>query len=214
MDILKASDRHPIRAILFDLGNVLIDIDAYRCARIWSDHSGIPAETLVSRFRIDAAYRAFERGQMDASAYYAILRRQLGLKLPDNAMREGWNAIIGKEKPGIRDSLQRLAHRYPLYVMTNTNPEHEIIWAETHRELLSLFKDIFVSSRMGCRKPDLAAYRHVARSIGLPGNRILFFDDAEENIEGARKAGMHAIRVDGASTITQSIGPLIDNPGG
>jgi FMN phosphatase YigB (HAD superfamily) len=43
-----------IGAILFDLGNVLIDIDFFRCARLWSDHAGIPAHVLASRFRIDA----------------------------------------------------------------------------------------------------------------------------------------------------------------
>jgi len=209
----KTLDRHRIRAILFDLGNVLIDIDFYRCARIWSEHSGIPAESLASRFRIDAAYRAFECGKIEGSIYYASLRRQLGLKLPDKIMRKGWNAIIRDEKPGIRDSLKKIASRYPLYVLTNTNPEHEIIWTQKHRELLSRFRKIFVSSRMGCRKPDAAVYLRVSQSIGLPCSQVLFFDDAEENIEGARKAGMHAIRADGADTIAHWSSYLIDTPG-
>lgn len=208
----KALDGQNISAILFDLGNVLIDIDFYRCARIWSDHAGIPADTLASRFRIDAAYRAFERGEIDAPAYYVALRRQLEINLSDEIMREGWNAIIRDEKPGIRDCLQRLVHHYPLYVLTNTNPEHEIIWAEKHRGLLSYFKTVFVSSRMGCRKPDAAAYRQVSEAIGLPCSRILFFDDATENIEGARKVGMQAIRVDHAKSISQWIRPLSTNP--
>jgi HAD superfamily hydrolase (TIGR01509 family) len=208
----KALDGQNIRAILFDLGNVLIDIDFYRCACIWSDQAGITADTLASRFRIDATYRAFECGKIDAPAYYNALRRQLGINLSDNVMREGWNAIIRDEKPGIRDCLKRLAPRYPLYILTNTNPEHEVIWAQTHRELLSYFKTIFVSSRMGCRKPDAATYQKVARSIGLPCARILFFDDAAENIQGARIAGMHAIRVDSPNTIDQSIVALVDTP--
>ncbi len=209
----KTLDRHNIRAILFDLGNVLIDIDFYRCARIWSEHSGIPADTLASRFRIDDAYRALECGKIEASTYYETLRRQLGITLPDDVMREGWNAIIRNEKPGIRSVLKQVAHRYPLYVLTNTNPDHEMIWAKKHRSLLSSFKKIFVSSRMGCRKPDVAAYLRVSQSIGVPCSRILFFDDTDENIEGARKAGMHAIRVDNANTIAHWIGFLVDNPG-
>jgi glucose-1-phosphatase len=208
----KTLDGQNIRAILFDLGNVLIDIDFYRCARIWGSQAGIPADTLASRFRIDGAYRAFECGKIDAPAYYKALRRQLGINLSDDVMREGWNAIIRDEKPGIRDCLKRLAPRYPMYILTNTNPEHEAIWTQTHRELLSYFKNIFVSSRMGCRKPDAVTYQKVARSIGLPCARILFFDDAEENVQGARKAGMHAIRVDSPNTIDQSIGGLVDTP--
>ena len=98
-----------IRAILFDLGNVLIDVDFYRCARFWSDRSGVPAETLASRFRIDRAYQDFECGRLTASDYYAALRRMLGIDLPDDVMREGWNTIIKGEKLGIRDCLGRLS---------------------------------------------------------------------------------------------------------
>lgn len=209
---MKRSDRHHIRAILFDLGDVLIDIDFYRCARIWSDHSSIPADTLASRFRMDAAYKAFECGAIDAAAYYAALRRQLGLNLSDDVMRAGWNAIICDEKPGIRDGLERLAQHYPLYVLTNTNPEHEIVWARTHRDLLSHFRAIFVSSRMGCRKPDITTYFTVARSIALPCSQILFLDDSEENIQGARQAGMHAIHVSSSNTIVHWIDFLVDTP--
>jgi putative hydrolase of the HAD superfamily len=208
----KTIDGQNIGAILFDLGNVLIDIDFYRCARLWSDHAGIPAHVLASRFRIDDAYKAFERGTLDAPAFYEALRGQLGISLPDDTMREGWHAIIREEKPGIRDCLAQLARRYPLYVLTNTNPDHEMVWAEKHRELLSLFKEIFVSSHMGCRKPDSAAYLHVSQFIGVPCSEILFFDDAEENVQGARKVGMQAIRVEHAHSITRWIRPLIDGP--
>jgi len=203
-----------IDAILFDLGNVLIDIDFYRCARLWSDRSGVPAETLVARFRIDDAYRDFECGRIDAPDYYEDLRRQLGIDLPDDIMRAGWNTIILGEKPGIRDCLDRLRHRYPLYVLTNTNPEHEVVWADKHRELLFYFEAVFVSSRMGCRKPDAEIFRRAARSMGVPCSRILFFDDAEENVLGARQCGMQAIRADAAGAIALSIAPLVAGPNG
>jgi putative hydrolase of the HAD superfamily len=208
----KTIDGQTIGAILFDLGNVLIDIDFYRCARLWSDHAGIPAHVLASRFRIDDAYKAFECGKLDARAFYEALRRQLEISLPDDIMREGWNAIIRDEKPGIRDCLEQLARRYPLYVLTNTNPEHENIWAEKHQDLLSYFEKIFVSSHMGYRKPDTAAYLHVSQSIGVPCSEILFFDDADENVEGARKAGMQAIRVDQDDTVSQCLRPILASP--
>ena len=197
-----------ISAILFDLGNVLIDIDFYRCARYWSKHSGLPAETLAARFRIDTAYQDFECGRMTASDYYTALRRMLGIDLPDKTMRAGWNTIIRGEKPGIRDCLKKLSRRYPLYVLTNTNPEHEPVWRDAHLDLLSYFADIFVSSRMGLRKPDAHVYRQVARSIGQPCESILFFDDAEENISGARKCGMPAVHVADDDTLPSLLAPL------
>ena len=211
---MAPSTENDIRAVIFDLGNVLIDIDFLRCARIWSEHSGLPAQTLVSRFRIDTAYRAFECGELNAAEYYDALRRQLGINLPDAALRKGWNAVIRDEKPGIRTIVKRLARRFPLYILTNTNPEHEMIWASAHKELLSYFQKIFISSRMGCRKPDTVIYQTVARSIGWPCSRILFFDDAEENVESARQTGMQAIHVDSTGTIFRWVDSLAAPGGG
>jgi HAD superfamily hydrolase (TIGR01509 family) len=201
-----------IRAILFDLGNVLIDVDFYRCARFWSDRSGLPAETLASRFRIDRAYQDFECGRLTASDYYTALRRMLGIDLPDDIMREGWNTIIKGEKTGIRDCLEKLSRHYPLYILTNTNPEHEIVWRDAHRDLLGYFEKIFVSSRMGFRKPDGEVYRQAARSIGQPYENILFFDDAEENVSGARRCGMQAVHVVDHDTIPSSLSFLAVDP--
>jgi putative hydrolase of the HAD superfamily len=209
---MTIADTSDIRAVLFDLGNVLIDIDFLRCARLWAEQSGVSAETIASRFRIDKAYRAFECGEIDSSDYFASLRRQLGINLSDDTMRTGWNTIIQGEKPGIRDCLKQLANRYPLYVLTNTNAAHESVWAERHGDLLSNFADIFVSSRMGCRKPNPSTYRHVAQTIGLPCSRILFFDDATENIDGAREAGMQAIHVETVDTIRHWIDQQFRTP--
>lgn len=207
----KATD---IKAILFDLGNVLIDVDFLRCAYIWAQQSGVPWEVLVSRFHIDETYKAFECGLIDSSDYFAALRRQLGIDLTDDEMRAGWQAIIRDEKPGIRDCLNKLACHYPLYVLTNTNAEHECVWEETHQTLLSIFQGLFVSSRMGCRKPDVATYQKVAHTIGLPCSRIMFFDDAEENVRGAIKAGMPAIQVQSVGTIAEWIGQYAMRPAG
>ena len=212
MEKKTSSIPNGIRAILFDLGNVLIDVDFYRCARYWSERSGIPAETLAARFRIDRAYRDFECGRMTASDYYTALRRMLGIDLPDETMRAGWNGIIRGEKPGIRDCIEALSTRYPLYVLTNTNPEHEPVWRTAHRDLLSYFAEIFVSSRMGLRKPDTAIYRQAARSIGQPCERILFFDDVAENISGARKCGMPAVHVADDDTLPSVLAPLAAAP--
>lgn len=202
-----------VRAILFDLGNVLIDIDFGRCARYWSERAGIPANSLTARFRIDDAYRDFECGRIEAPDYYANLRRQLGIDLSDDTLREGWNAIIRGEKIGIRDCIDKLAGRYPLFILTNTNPEHEIVWRHKHHDLLTFFDKIFVSSHMGCRKPDAETYRRTARLIGQPCSRILFFDDAEENVTAAQKCGMHAVHVTAVDTIPCTVASLIDEPG-
>ncbi|HKA83025.1 MAG TPA: HAD family phosphatase [Acidimicrobiales bacterium] len=63
--------------------------------------------------------------------------------------------------------------------------------------------DAFVdASDIGVSKPDPDAYLVAAEALGLPTEKIVFLDDAEENVEGARAVGMLGIQVDaGAATM-------------
>ncbi len=62
-------------------------------------------------------------------------------------------------------------------------------------DVLGHFEDVFVSSTIGLRKPDPAAFDHVVRAIRLPAQRIVFFDDLIENVEAARSCGLRAVHV-------------------
>ena len=70
-------------ALVFDLGNVLLPIDFGRAFASWGEAAGIPASTLEQRFSFDEAYCAHERGELDASGYFARLRGTLGVALSD-----------------------------------------------------------------------------------------------------------------------------------
>ena len=183
------------RAVVFDLGNVLIDIDFMRCARYWSRCARIPTDQIVARFRIDRHYEAFERGRLSPKEYFDALRRQLGFDLDDADITAGWNRIIMGEKPGIRSCILRLKAHLPLYVLTNTNAVHAAEWRSRHQSLLEHFRQVFVSSDMGCRKPDTAIYRLVVEEIGAPADQIVFMDDTPENVQGAAAVGMRAYLV-------------------
>jgi putative hydrolase of the HAD superfamily len=82
-----------------------------------------------------------------------------------------------------------------LYVFSNSNSAHEISWSGRYAGLLSHFRQIFVSSTIGLRKPDAAAFQAVAAAIGVPAGRMVFFDDNAENVTGAQNCGLPAFRV-------------------
>jgi putative hydrolase of the HAD superfamily len=63
--------------------------------------------------------------------------------------------------------------------------------------------DAFVdASDIGVSKPDPDAYIAAAAALGLAAERIVFLDDAEENVEGARAVGMLGIQVDAGAATT------------
>jgi glucose-1-phosphatase len=195
-------------ALLFDLGRVVLDIDFNRTLACWAEHAGCAPADLVPRFVRDDVYKGHERGEIDDATFFAGLRRSLGIDVPDHALLEGWNAIFVGEMAGIAPLLARAGQRLPLYAFSNTNTAHVAHFSQAYADLLGHFREMFLSSTIGLRKPDAEAYHHVVKAIGVPAARIVFFDDLMENIEGARACGLTAVHVTSTSDVADALKAL------
>ena len=184
-----------IAALLFDLGGVLIDIDFSRALHSWSQSSDLALQEITGRFSMDEPYRQHERGEIPASDYFAHLRQLLELEASDEEIAHGWNAIFVGEIAATIEYIAAARQNLPCYLFSNTNPTHQAYWETAFPAALDSFQQIFVSSEMGLRKPDRAAFEAIAAATGFDLDEILFFDDTEENVSGARLAGMPAILV-------------------
>jgi glucose-1-phosphatase len=194
--------------LLFDLGRVVLDVDFSRVMQVWASHAGCTPDDLVARFVIDDSFRHHETGRISDAAYFHSLRTSLGVALSDSQFLEGWNAIFAGAVPGIAPLLSRAGERLPLYAFSNTNPAHVAHFSGTYAELLGHFREVYLSSTIGLRKPEAAAYNHVVRSIGVPASRILFFDDSAENIAGARASGLAAVHVKSSADVAGALAAL------
>ena len=185
----------PFDALLFDLGGVVLNIDFDRMFVRWAHHAGQEPAALRARFSFDEFYARHERGEISASEYFSSLRSSLRIDLSDAQFVDGWTAIYIGEIPGVPGLLRSLKDRIPLYAFTNSNPTHMKVWASAYAETLKNFRRVFVSSDMGTRKPEPEAFAKVAAAIGVPVDRILFFDDTGENVRGAMAVGMQAVHI-------------------
>jgi len=199
-----------IRALLFDVGGVVMKLDWARMFASWAQSSGAAADALRGRFSFDESYARHERREIDEAAYYASLRRTLGIDIGDDAFAEGWGAIFTGEIPETVDMLRRVRGKLPLYAFSNTNPAHLRIWSRKFASMLQLFDKVFVSCDVGARKPEREAFARVARDIGVAEPDILFFDDTAENVEGARNAGLQAVLVRSPRDVREALGPWLD----
>ena len=197
-----------VDALLFDLGGVVMDIDFERVVARWAAHADCDVALLRARFAHDEAYKRHEVGELGTEGYFDSLRASLGVNLSDAQLLDGWNAIFAGELPGISELLARAAKHLPLYAFSNTNAAHEAYWSVHFAEALRPFKTIFVSSTIRLRKPDAAAFRFVVDAIGLPGERILFFDDGLPNIEGARACGLQTVHVTSVGDVANALAAL------
>ena len=195
-------------ALLFDLGRVVLDIDFNKTLSCWAGHAGCEPAQLVGRFVRDDIHQRHERGEIDDAEFFASLRTSLGVGLSDAQFLEGWNAVFAGEMPGIAPLLKRAAERLPLYALSNTNSAHVEHFSQAYAGVLGYFREIFLSSSIGLRKPDAAAYDHVVKAIGVPAPRIVFFDDLAENIEGARARGLTAVHVTSPDDVADALAAL------
>ena len=195
-------------ALLFDLGRVVLDIDFNRALICWAGHAGCAPADLATRFVREEAYRHHEVGKIEDAAYFQSLRNSLGIGISDAQFLEGWNAIFTGEMPDIAPLLKRAAARLPLYAFSNTNRPHIEHFSKAYADVLGHFRELFLSSTIGLRKPDAAAYDHVVKAIGVPASRIVFFDDLAANVEGARARGMVAVHVKAPNDVANALTAL------
>jgi putative hydrolase of the HAD superfamily len=195
-------------ALLFDLGRVVLDIDFDKAVACWAGHAGCEPAQLAGRFARGELYQRHERGEISDAEFFAGQRASMGIELTDAQFLEGWNAIFAGEMPGIASLLARASSRLPLYAFSNTNGAHVEHFTVVHAELLGHFREVFLSSSIGLRKPEAAAYDHVVKAIGVPAERIVFFDDSADNIEGARARGLTSVHVTSPGCVAEALAAL------
>jgi len=200
------------RALLFDLGGVVMSLDWGRVFAHWAADSGADPAHLRSRYRFDHPYERHERGEIHEHEYYDSLRSSLGIDLDDEAWARGWSAVFGEEIQPTVDLIARVKDRVPVYAFSNSNVAHQRVWLLRFARAMENFREVFVSSSLGLRKPERAAFERIGREIGVALPDILFFDDTLENVEGARAAGLAAVHVKGPQDVGDALRPWLDAP--
>jgi putative hydrolase of the HAD superfamily len=179
-------------AIVLDLGNVVFDIDFKRVFESWAATSGTSAQDLAAAWSTDEFYNQHEVGAITFKEYADALAQQMNINMTYDAWLDGWNALFVGPYRQVCDLLPQLADRLPLYAFTNTNPTHQAAWQKLYHQELSAFERVFISSEMGLRKPDPAAFGHICSTISTAPEDVLFIDDSMPNVEGAQLAGLAA----------------------
>lgn len=197
-----------IAGLLFDMDGVVFEIDFERALQTWSDWTSLPIEEIYHRFEMDEAYEQHERGEIGASEYFAHLRNVLELDANDSEIALGWNAIYLEEITETVNYILAVKEKLPCFAFTNSNPTHQAYWTIAYPRAVESFHQIFVSSELGLRKPDREAFEAISDTTGICLDKMLFFDDTEENVNGARAAGMQAIHVTAHSDVKNALADI------
>jgi len=177
--------------LIFDFGNVLIEIDPLRSIKAFQ------ALGAQADLHLDADFfHDFETGAIRAKEFRKSLRGQLKWAAADSSIDRGWNELLLEVPPRTLAKLHQLrAKGYKLALLSNTNTIHidEVrrrLGPFGYGEFARCFERIFYSYEMGLRKPDPAIFAAVERELGITKPKeVLFIDDNAANIASAAKHG-------------------------
>ena len=194
--------------MLLDLGNVVFGIDFHRVFNNWANNAQVDKQRFYDAWALNDAYKAHEVNQITFARYTEALTEMFQINLSEDQWRAGWNDIWTQPFQRVLAQLPDVAQRHRLFAFSNTNTTHVEYWQNRYQAELSVFEEVFTSCELGQRKPDVAAYQEVCRRMGANPEEVIFLDDTEENVVGAKAAGINAEHVTSEDQIVKILSTL------
>lgn len=186
------------KALIFDMGGVLVDLDIEDCKRAFKEDLGFyRIDEIIDPCHQKGIYGDLEEGVISPEEFRkAVLAESRPGACPDDVDKAMWHILTGIE-PYKVEMLKRLAQSYDLYMLSNNNaiclPRSRRIFAEAGIPLEDMFRKCYFSFEMRALKPSEAFYKAVMEDIGTEPENMLFIDDSQKNVDGAVAAGLPAV---------------------
>jgi len=184
-----------IRAVVFDIGNVLIE---------WAPEQFFDRVVGVDQRKafFDAVPMLDMNERVDLGENFQDAIADMIAQYPDwideiTLWRDRW---IEMASPAIDHSvrllrsLRRAGH--PVFALSNFGVQ-TLEMAQLEYPFLEEFEKRFISGELGLIKPDPAIYQHIETECSLPSSALLFVDDRVENIDAAAARGWKTHLFDG-----------------
>ena len=179
-----------VQAVLFDLGNVLVDVDQGIFPQSLGFQNAEEIMYLAQDLRDWA--RRYETGQFATDIFLAGLQNILGGSYPIRQLRQAFQSIIRDPIPGMEDLVADVSRLMRTALASNTNEIHHLTSMAVVPALAHLSKH-YVSYELKVMKPEPEFYAAILRDLDLPPAQVVFIDDKVENIAGATAAGMSGV---------------------
>ncbi|MGI5844550.1 MAG: HAD family hydrolase [Candidatus Xenobium sp.] len=199
-----------IRLVFFDIGGVVIQADLERYLHVGCALFQATPEDL--RREVTARVPDLERGTLDSQLFWKQVSETLwsrgeGRLVSPETCRHLWRDLLAStaqvdlQVMALIGALQKAGIR--VGALSNTLHDHVKVLEE--RGVYRAFDPCALSCRLGCRKPEREIYLKAAELAHMKPRDCLLVDDLNENLEGARRAGMSALLFRGAEPLAQDL---------
>jgi len=192
-----------IRAIISDLGNVLVRFDHMRTCHALSQKSVHAPDHIHKLLFQSGLERDYDLGCISSERFAQKIMDQLNIKLELQEMQKAWEAIFWPF-PGMEKLIVALKPHYRLVLLSNTNPWH-FEYCFNRFPFLRLFDAFALSYNLGYRKPDPQIFKSALEEAGHAPEECLFIDDIQAYVDAAAELGIKSICFEGVDQLKSEL---------
>lgn len=188
-----------IKAIIFDLGNVIANYDHMIAAKKMSNAVGIPA-TFIKRIILEEKnLNPLEKGTLSEKEFWTRIEKGIDRKIDSKLFDRLWEDIFSPNK-NMEKLVGLLKKRYRLALLSNMIPVQRDHLCKRFK-IIKTFDVVIFSFEVGLRKPEKGIYKLALRRLRTRPEETLYFDDNLEFVRAARKLGINAFQFKSASQL-------------
>jgi FMN phosphatase YigB (HAD superfamily) len=191
------------KAIIFDLGKVLVHFDFKRGYQALEGLCPYPAAEIPKRIATTDLVERFEKGLVEPADFVAEFSRILDLQLDYEHFCQIWSSIF-TDTLIPEKMLEGLAARYRLVLLSNTNALHFEMVRKTY-PLLRHFHELVLSYEVKAMKPDPRIFQEAVARAECRPEECFYTDDIAAYVEGARREGIDAVQFQSAEQIQREL---------
>jgi len=214
-------DRRPavIKAVVFDLGGVLIDLHSNEARHELIEKYGLRPHTFdrLTRSSFESHPRSITElamiGKVGTSDYLEAFLRECTVKDLEG-LRVNRLSVLGRERTNVFEIVGQLKQAGLMCcVLSNTIALHwEKLSSTREYPSLAIFDHVFASHLIACAKPEETSFSFVANALKIRMSDCLLIDDSPLNVSKAKAVGWRALFFSDPATLQRNISSLLHRP--
>lgn len=149
-------------------------------------------------------FRELMMGKISEDDYFNTIVRRAGWGISINRLKELVRLNFQKEIPGTKEIAWRLSERYPVTLLSD-NAREWIAYIEQTHDFFDIFDERLYSFALGKTKKDASLFQEVKSHLSIDGDRCIFIDDHQSNLDNAAKHGIEGILFQSADLLKQEL---------
>ncbi len=181
-----------IKAVVFDLGKVLVDFDWTIAVRKIAARSRITRQELAQLMSQSPLLVQYETGLLSNDQFYRAVCAATGFCGDLEEFGVSFGDIFTPIEPMVQVQRTLRQQGYPTYIFSNTN-ELAVRHIRSAFPFFGDFDGYIYSYEQRAMKPDPKIYQVLERVSGRRGPELLYLDDRPENVAAGAARGWQVI---------------------